>query len=344
MPLLTAPTLLVVTPYLASANNGNWRTATRWARLLSPHYRVIVQSAEAPVTGADRDDAIAMIALHARRSRPAIASWREARPDRALIVALTGTDLYKDLPAGDADTRASIAAANRLIVLQDDARNFVAREDRGKTDVVFQSARALAPWPRKREDRLHCMLVAHLRPEKDPATVFTAWRTLSPEFPIFLTIIGDALDAALGDAARALAAVDPRVRWIGPQPHARTRQAIKRAHLLLCPSQMEGGANVVVEAVTAGTPVIGSRMSGNVGMLGYDYGGYFPVGEAAALAALLVRVWRNPALYNALSSQCLRRSILFTPMAERAALALSLSHALAGRNDATEAVCDRRQG
>jgi len=344
MPLLTAPTLLVVTPYLASANNGNWRTATRWARLLSPHYRVIVQSAEAPVTGADRDDAIAMIALHARRSRPAIATWREARPDCALVVALTGTDLYRDLPAGDADTRASIADADRLIVLQDDAPNFVAPEYRGKIDVVFQSARALAPWPRKREDRLHCMLVAHLRPEKDPETVFTAWRALSPELPIFLTIIGDALDAALGDAARALAAVDPRVRWLGALPHARTRQAIKRAHLLLCPSRMEGGANVVVEAVTARTPVIGSRMSGNVGMLGDDYGGYFPVGEAAALAALLVRVWRNPALYNALSSQCLRRSILFTPMAERAALSLSLSHALAGRNDATEAVCDRRQG
>jgi putative glycosyltransferase (TIGR04348 family) len=344
MPLLTVPTLLVVTPYLASANNGNWRTATRWARLLSAHYRVIVQAADVPVTGADRDDAIAMIALHARRSRPAIAAWKQARPDRALIVALTGTDLYKDLPAGDTDTRESIADADRLIVLQGDAPKFVPQVDRGKIDVVFQSARALVPWPSKRKDRLHCLLVAHLRPEKDPATVFAAWRALPSELPIFLTIIGDALDAALGDAARALAGIDPRVRWPGPRSHARTRQAIKRAHLLLCPSRMEGGANVVVEAVTAGTPVIGSRVSGNVGMLGDDYRGYFPVGEAAALAALLARVWRNPALYTALSSECLRRSVFFTPKAERAALSLSLSHALAGRNDATEAVSDRRQG
>jgi putative glycosyltransferase (TIGR04348 family) len=299
---------------------------------------------EVPVTGADRDDAIAMIALHARRSRPAIAAWSEARPDRALIVALTGTDLYKDLPGGDTDTRESIAAADRLIALQDDAPKFVPQVDRGKIDVVFQSARTLIPWPRKRKDRLDCILVAHLRPEKDPATVFAAWRTLSAEFPIYLTVIGEALDAALGDAARALAAIDPRVRWLGPLPHAKTRQAIKRAHLLLCPSRMEGGANVVVEAVTAGTPVIGSRMSGNIGMLGEDYGGYFPVGEAAQLAALLARVWCNPGLYKALSSQCLRRSVLFTPMAERAALSLSLSHVLAGRNGATEAVSDRRQG
>ena len=344
MPVLTAPTLLVVTPSLASANNGNWRTATRWARLLSARYRVIVQSVEDPVTGAGRDAAIAMIALHARRSRPAIAAWRKARPDRALIVALTGTDLYKDLPAGDTGTRESIAAADRLIVLQDDAPQFVPEVDRSKIDVVFQSARTLAPWPRKRKDRLDCILVAHLRPEKDPATVFSAWRTLSAELPIYLSVVGEALDAALGDAARALSASDSRVRWLGPLPHAKTRQAIKRAHLLLCPSRMEGGANVVVEAVTAGTPVIGSRMSGNIGMLGPDYGGYFPVGEAAALAALLARVWRSPGLYNALSSQCLRRSVLFTPMAECAALSLSLSHALAGRHGATATVYDRGQG
>jgi putative glycosyltransferase (TIGR04348 family) len=335
MPRLATPTLLVVTPYLAAANNGNWRTATRWARLFSPNYQAIVQSADVPFAGADRDGAIAMIALHARRSRPAIAAWREARPGRALIVALTGTDLYRDLPAGDADTRASIADADRLIVLQADAPNFVPRTDRGKTDVVFQSARALAPWPHKRGYRLHCVLVAQLRPEKDPATVFAAWNALSPELPIFLTIIGDALDTALGDAASALAVVDPRVRWLGSRPHAWTRQAIKRAHLVLCPSRMEGGANVVVEAITAGTPVIGSRVSGNVGMLGNDYGGYFPVGEAAALTQLLARIWRNPALHDALASQCQHRSELFAPAVERAALMSSLARALPGRNNAT---------
>ncbi len=101
---------------------------------------------------------------------------------------------------------------------------------------------------------------------------------------------------------------------------------------------------MVVEAVTAGTPVIGSRMSGNVGMLGEDYGGYFPVGDAAALAALLARIWRNPALHDALASQCLCRLALFTPMAERAALALSLTHALTGPNDAIDTVSDRRHG
>ena len=52
---------------------------------------------------------------------------------------------------------------------------------------------------------------------------------------------------------------------------------------------MEGGANVVIEAVRSGVPVLASRIDGNVGLLGAGYDGYFPVGDAAALAALVRR-------------------------------------------------------
>ena len=62
---------------------------------------------------------------------------------------------------------------------------------------------------------------------------------------------------------------------------------------------MEGGANVVVEAITAGTAVLASRMSGNVGMLGDAYPGYFEVGDADGLAALVVRASRDRALLGA---------------------------------------------
>ena len=134
--------------------------------------------------------------------------------------------------------------------------------------------------------------------------MFEAWRALPPALPATLSVIGASLDPALGDAARALAQADPRVRVLGARPHGWTRQAIKRAHLLLVPSRMEGGANVVVEAVTSGTPVLGSRISGNVGMLGSDYPGWFDVGDASGLAALVRRAhgdraswpsWRRPA-------------------------------------------------
>jgi putative glycosyltransferase (TIGR04348 family) len=338
------PTLLLVTAYLAGANNGNWRTAARWARLLAPHYRVIVQGAGAPVTGVQRDGAQALLALHARRSRPAITAWRAAHPERALIVVLTGTDLYKDVPAGDAGALASLADADRLIVLQGDAPSFIPAVLRHKVDVVFQSARPLKPWPGKRGDRLHCVLVAHLRDEKDPRTAFDAWRLVPAELPVMLTIIGAALDPALGEEARALARADPRVQWLGPRPHAWTRQAIKRAHLLLCPSRLEGGANVVVEAVTAGTPVLASRMSGNVGMLGDDYAGYFPVGDAGALARLATRVLREPPFLQRLAAQCARRSPLFAAVGERSALEASIARAIAAVNARTGRMSDPARG
>jgi len=315
--------LLIVTPYLAAANNGNWRTAARWAHLLSSECRVIVQSADR----ASFDGADALVALHARRSRAAIAGWRMQRGRAPLVVALTGTDLYRDVPAGDADALASLHDADRLIVLQADALDKLPPRMRARTDVVYQSARTLAPWPRKSVHRLHCIFVAHLRPEKDPATVFDAWRRLPREADVTLTIVGEALDAALGAAARALAARDARVRWLGPRPHGWTRQAIKRAHALICASRMEGGANVVVEAVTAGTPVIASRMSGNVGMLGEDYAGYFEVADADALATLLVRAWHDPRLRASLEAQCARRAPLFQPHAERASLLAALARA-----------------
>ncbi len=313
------PSLILVTPYLADANNGNWRTAARWARQLAPSFDVILQGADDPVTGGARDRAVAMVALHARRSHRAIAAWRDAHADRVLVVALTGTDLYRDLPAGDADAVDSIARADALIVLQDDALRHLPARDRRKAHVVFQSARALAPVTKARK-RLDCVLVAHLRAEKDPATVFAAWRRLPVSAPATLTIIGAPLDTELGDQARALAAHDPRVHYVGPRAHTWTRAAIKRAHVLVVPSRMEGGANVVVEALTSGTAVLGSRMSGNLGMLGRDYRGYFRVGDAAGLARLIERASRDRACLRSLTAQCAKRAPLFSPAAERAAL------------------------
>jgi glycosyltransferase involved in cell wall biosynthesis len=83
---------------------------------------------------------------------------------------------------------------------------------------------------------------------------------------------------------------------------------------------MEGGANAIVEAVTAGTPVLASRISGNVGMLGPDYPGYFEVGDAAGLARLLRRSVEERRFVASLERACARRRPLFRPEAEARAL------------------------
>jgi glycosyltransferase involved in cell wall biosynthesis len=90
--------------------------------------------------------------------------------------------------------------------------------------------------------------------------------------------------------------------------------------VLVVSSVMEGGANVVAEAARIGTPVIASRMSGNIGMLGADYPGYYPVADDRALAALLAQAAHDRRFYGRLKSALRARRKLFAPAAERAAL------------------------
>ena len=81
------PTVCLVTPYLADAANGNWRTASRWARMLAGDYRVrVLRDWRADEGGRDA----LLLALHARRSAPSISAFAAAHPGRPLVVALTG--------------------------------------------------------------------------------------------------------------------------------------------------------------------------------------------------------------------------------------------------------------
>ena len=315
-----------MTPALADANNGNWQTAQRWARLLAGHYEVRVVKSW-PDDRTDGDGTDVLLALHARRSAASVAAWAQAHPDRPLVLALTGTDLYRDIRT-DASAQRSLVLAHRLIVLQELAPLALPEVHRGKCHVVFQSSTRRRALDKTRE-HLRAVVVGHLREEKSPQTVFEAVRLLHPDEGILIDHIGNALDPALADLARATALACPHYRWLGGQPHEAVRRRIQRAHLLVHPSRMEGGAHVIMEAALSGTPVLASRMDGNVGMLGPDYGGYFPVGDAVALVARLRECRRDIAQGGgrlaALQAQCLARAPLFEPAAERAALLRALA-------------------
>jgi putative glycosyltransferase (TIGR04348 family) len=297
---------------LASANNGNWHTARRWARCLAPHARVRI---ELEWTGADDD---MMIALHARRSAPSIARFAAVYPQRPLVLALTGTDLYRDIRS-DEPARRSLALATRLVVLQAEGLRELSPAQAAKAMVIYQSARTLAPGRRSRR-HFDLALVGHMRPEKDPLTALRALRLLPADLPLRLFHIGGALDSGLAAEVAELGAGDSRYHWLGALSQAATRQFIKRCHLLLLPSLMEGGANVLIEAVTSGVPVLGSDIPGNRGMLGADYPGWFPVGKAQGLAELIIRAVQDPGYYASLSRHCAERVCLFSPAQECAAV------------------------
>ncbi len=310
---------MIVTPALADANNGNWQTAQRWARMLATAYRVRLAT-----DWDERDDDDVMIALHARRSAASIARWKEQRRAAPVIVVLTGTDLYRDI-AFDRDARASLESADRLVVLNALGARTLPSALQSKVDVVLQSSTTRRTLDKTRR-RLCVVTVGHLRDEKSPRTLFDAVRALTARVDIRVDHVGAALDRTLGAEATALMAACPCYRWLGERPHAEVRARIQRAHVLVHPSTMEGGAHVVVEAIRSGTAVLASRIDGNVGLLGDDYAGYFPVGDAAALSAMLARLRDEPAMLARLQRQCAASSAAFDPAREAATL-----HALVAR-------------
>ncbi|MDQ1920221.1 selenoneine biosynthesis selenosugar synthase SenB [Massilia pseudoviolaceinigra] len=309
------PRVLIVSPASKRENNGNWQTASRWAHFLRARCRVTI----APGWDAGAAPPDLMIALHARRSAAPLAAFAAAFPGRARVLVLTGTDLYRDI-ATDAAAQASLAHADKLVLLQADGLALLAPELRPRASVIHQSAPSLVPFPHGAARRfIDIVMIGHLREEKDPRT-FMAAATLVLVPKARLLHIGGALDPALGALAETTQAATPRYRWLGAMAHAATRQRLRRSHAMVIASHMEGGANVIIEALTCGVPVLASDISGNRGMLGEDYAGYFAAGDAPALARLIERCIGDQAFHALLRRQCDARAPLFAPEHERASV------------------------
>ena len=314
-PVTTRPCIAIVSPAAASDNNGNWQTASRWARSLCKAYRVQV-AGNWPIL--DQPEPDLLIALHARRSAGALAAFCKQYPAKPSILVLTGTDLYRDIDTSP-EARASLEHASALVVLQEAGLERLPPSLRAKARVIYQSAPALLPAPGGNRRHLDICMIGHLRPEKDPQTFMHAAQLVTHP-RLRLLHIGGALDPALAEAASNTEQATERYRWLGPMTRAVTRQRLKRCAAMVIASHMEGGANVIIEAVTSGVPVLASNIDGNRGMLGSDYAGYFPPGDAAALALLLDRITSDPAFDALLRRQCAARAPLFAPATEQAAL------------------------
>jgi glycosyltransferase involved in cell wall biosynthesis len=213
--------------------------------------------------------------------------------------------------------------ADRLILLQPlGARELPARL-RPKVRVIYQSVEpvGVGQVANKRVGNgvFHVAVLGHLRSEKDPLRTALALRRVPAQLRLEVTHLGQALSPSLERQARRLMALEPRYRWLGEVPRTKARRALARSHLMVLSSRMEGGANVLSEAIADSVPVLASRISGSVGILGRDYPGFFPLGDTAVLARLLVRAMTDQAFYDRLKDHCARLKPLVQPARERAA-------------------------
>src|SRR5712691_3871315 len=202
--------IALVTPASARARTGNRHTALRWASFLRhAGHKVEISVQWSPDSRVD-----AMLALHARRSH---ASIRTFPSDKLLVVALTGTDVYRDIHEST-EARQSLELAHRLIVLQPKAAEELPERLRSKVSVVVQScATRLRHAPVKGKFRV--CVIGHLRAEKDPMRTLAALSHV-PNQEIEVVHLGEGLDAALADEAKAGLAAFPTPGPLSGWPRA----------------------------------------------------------------------------------------------------------------------------
>jgi len=301
----------LITPALASARNGNSITAIRCARILQELGHRVVMEQTYDGKGCDL-----MIALHALRSHESIRLFKEMHPDLPLVVALTGTDLYRDIRINP-DAQRSLELATRLIVLQPMGIIELPKRLRAKTRVIYQSAARVRRRSTPAKDGcFNVCVISHLRPEKDPLRTAMAARELPDSSRLRVLHIGRPLSKEMDRRLRAEIARNPRFRWLGELPHWKTRRILADSQLLSVTSRMEGSSNALCEAIASSVPVVASKIPGLVGTLGKKYPGYFPVGETRELARLLQRIESNPKFYRRLKAHCARLSPLVDPKRE----------------------------
>lgn len=313
----------IVTPAPAGSHHGNRVTADRWAGMLA------ALGHEPTITTTWSGEPVdALIALHALRSAEPALQFAAAHPERPLIVALTGTDLYRDL-ADSVQAQQAIEAADALVVLQARAVDAVPARLRERVHVIHQSVAAPPAVATPAGDTFGVVVLAHLRAVKDPFLVAEATRLLPADSAVRVTHCGAPIDPGTQERARSETEANPRYRWLGDVARQEALHNLAASRLLVLTSRLEGGANVVSEALAAGVPVLSTRVDGSVGLLGDDYPGYVDVGDAAGLARALQRAERDPAFLAELTAGVAARRHLVDPERERQAWADLLARVVA---------------
>jgi putative glycosyltransferase (TIGR04348 family) len=320
----------IVTPAPPDSRYGNRITAVRWAKI----FRRLGNRVSVLQTY-DGEPYDVLIALHARRSHSSIDSFRRHNPKVPVIVALTGTDLYRDIRTNHL-ARKSLQIATRIVVLQPKAIDELRPSLQDKTRVIYQSVegerepasgRAAKTRARNLELRerfsvnFNICVIGHLRPVKDPFRTAMAARLLPRSSRIRVLQVGAAMTDAIAARARKEMQVNQRYQWVGEQPRSQVHRILAKSRLCVLSSRMEGGANVLSEAIVASVPILASRIDGNVGILGEDYPGYFGVGDTKQLAQLMMRAETRPEYLTELRMRCESLASLFAPAREEKAWA-----------------------
>ncbi len=310
--IFTRMKILLITPALPKSRAGNRVTASRWESILTElGHNVMVKASCDDITRIS-SNFDAMLALHAWRSASSINYYKQNFPQKPLIVALTGTDLYKFVNTHPKTTLRSIDQANALITLHDLAYLVLPKAAQSKVHVIYQSANFIKRKINKNKRYFDICVIGHLRKEKDPLRTAYAVRKLPDDSRIRVLHYGKAHNPIWAARAEREMQKNTRYKWHGEVPHWKINKLYASASLMVLSSEMEGGANVISECCAAGLPVIASKIEGSVGLLGKTYPGYYPYSDTESLRSLLIKAENDEKYLTKLTKVCQAKTNLFS--------------------------------
>ena len=156
---------------------------------------------------------------------------------------------------------------------------------------LFQPVNREAERVRLKMSRRTLLSVGYLIPRKGHDLIIRALPAL-PDTDLILA--GDGPDKAMLIALAAELGVADRVRLVGALPQAELRSYYGAADALVLASSREGWANVLLEAMACGTPVVASNVWGTPEVVATPEAGvlmsaYTPQGVATGVDALFAR-------------------------------------------------------
>lgn len=187
------------------------------------------------------------------------------------------------------------------------------------------------PRAQRRSDTLDLGYAGRLAPEKDLPTLFAAVALARRRgVPVRLFV---ASPGSPGDfrRLRQQAGLDPEgIHLLGK---LEAMDAFyRRLDAFVLASRSEGCANVLLEAMSHGVPVLATRVGGTPELVRHDREGWLvPRGDPPSLAGAIERLWRFPALGRRAGARARRRAETFTPARSARVLASTLYQLVASK-------------
>jgi putative glycosyltransferase (TIGR04348 family) len=303
--------VLIVYPETKNTVTGNYCTARQYKDILNDLGHNVTLSEKFQEQRAEL-----LIAINAQKKNRDIERFAEAYPDSKIIVILSGTDIY---PEPSERSIHSMHLAHSIIALQKKGVKQVPDKMKEKVHVIIQSVIKDGPSSKSNLSRkgFDVALVSNLRRIKDPFLAAEAARMMPQESELRIHHAGFVLEPDLGEFARKETISNERYQWLGGLSSFEVRELISSCDILTVTSKHEGAGRVIGEAIINNVPVISTRVDGVTGVLGDDYEGLFPAGDASALATLLARAETDEEFLLKLKKSCMSKAFNFDPDTEK---------------------------